>query len=1017
MRNQRFGIRDIVAERERAADRYKALTTGLGQQNRATLAAIRGEEPDLEDAAHATTEGTREHTTYVPDVEMQSLEDGSVPQDGDDEWEDVVEEESISYAIRDVLDAHTSVRVTRDTRTWAQRLRAVDENWKPKIPLLVAAYLRWKHPSAAPTGGESHAADTQSTQDLCASPEEPDILPSSTSSECPSPEAQQHDVPPSATSAFTIDVIDLYTGATSANIPVAGDQTAAEALVMAGYLGTTPVFPSLAVSLKTLELLRVIRLFKASFSIEAFAKMICYMYYIPYRRHYRTGLSDAFDIYLTIQQRVEQQIMAALGRETSDWRPIHGCPPCSYEVEGEKKPTWNRMLVLDGNNSLKRMATTGGRTVGDTRLFESDYFLARDYVNTFAKEVKSRQEQRKPDLPESDHDDSGDEGPSEQPDGGAYPTDSDAAKPAPCARHWKAAASDDSKRMWGMFDETGIFACACRHAMIVWLVDMVRSGELAKYPLAIVAKILDKIPGKKLIGYDIGCAFGDTVLHTSLKSAFEASGSRFCVNAFHGYSHSYDCQVQHHPNVIAGIGLEEMETLERIFSASNQLAPVIRYASTYRRLSFIHAFFRHWDSEKYANIGLFLYNNYVQALDIIEKHSEAVAATLRDLGITSEQLAEYDREERKYFVRLQDEDEANLWTIAYVEALQDLTKAREELEDTSARFRNRAPRDEDGDVRLTFLVPQSGATDYAGDLSATRRLERSRRVLLERVDRLTAEAIAIESEFHVRSRWQPGDEQYMKTLEYINNRRYYRALGKVQRLVIQRLFELHRLNLAQTGYKARTYLAKSLQRRCKAIRNAVTSYNAAAIQMNPPRAALDWDRVSHYTFLEEFPLLQETRNEVLEKPWTRPEVRALIRLSRRLERAHEEIQNANREVRRMHTWIRDEEVLFRQVGSKLQGESSVLYGAFVEFCKHRRAANARNLAYIQQIYGLKGFSGTVGAGRHVNGADRTGLPDPSAGAESQHVLRELTEGVGFHEEDGTAGEVSAIIDYLASLST
>ena len=130
--------------------------------------------------------------------------------------------------------------------------------------------------------------------------------------------------------------------------------------------------------------------------------------------------------------------------------------------------------------------------------------------------------------------------------------------------------------------------------------------------------------------------------------------------------------------------------------------------------------------------------------------------------------------------------------------------------DASARFRNRTPHGEDGAVELTFLAPQSGATDYAGDLSATRRLERSRRVLLERVDRLTAEVIAIEDEFHVTSRWEPGDEQFMKTVEYINNRRYYCALGKVQRLVVQRLFELHRLNLAQTGKFASFSLFASL---------------------------------------------------------------------------------------------------------------------------------------------------------------------------------------------------------------
>ena len=183
--------------------------------------------------------------------------------------------------------------------------------------------------------------------------------------------------------------------------------------------------------------------------------------------------------------------------------------------------------------------------------------------------------------------------------------------------------------MWGTFDETGIFACVCRHARILWLVNMVWSGEpyviiqssmfltlfiafdSAKYPLMIVAKILEMISGKKLIGYDIGCAFGDTVLYTMLKGVFKASGSHFYMNAFHGYSHSYDCQVQHHLNVIDGIGLEEMETLERIFSASNQLAPITRYSSAYCRISFIHTFFRQWDSEKYTNISLFLHNNYI----------------------------------------------------------------------------------------------------------------------------------------------------------------------------------------------------------------------------------------------------------------------------------------------------------------------------------------------------------------------------------------------------------------------
>jgi hypothetical protein len=49
---------------------------------------------------------------------------------------------------------------------------------------------------------------------------------------------------------------------------------------------------------------------------------------------------------------------------------------------------------------------------------------------------------------------------------------------SPCWKNWKAAAAEEKKRMWGIFDETGIFACACRHGHILWFADMVRSGEL-----------------------------------------------------------------------------------------------------------------------------------------------------------------------------------------------------------------------------------------------------------------------------------------------------------------------------------------------------------------------------------------------------------------------------------------------------------------------------------------------------------------------------------------------------------
>ena len=128
------------------------------------------------------------------------------------------------------------------------------------------------------------------------------------------------------------------------------------------------------------------------------------------------------------------------------------------------------MFAVDGNDSLKRIARIGSRDVGDTRCFSnSDYYIPAEEVDEWARETRSA-------LPagaDSDNDDS---------DGGndgdtAEQGDNTGVDPGPCANNWKAAQSDSKKRMWGVFAETGLFASACRHGFILWIADMIRSGE------------------------------------------------------------------------------------------------------------------------------------------------------------------------------------------------------------------------------------------------------------------------------------------------------------------------------------------------------------------------------------------------------------------------------------------------------------------------------------------------------------------------------------------------------------
>jgi hypothetical protein len=125
------------------------------------------------------------------------------------------------------------------------------------------------------------------------------------------------------------------------------------------------------------------------------------------------------------------------------------------------------MYAIDGNDSLKRIARIGSRNIGDTRCFlDSDYYIPSEEVDKWAGEVKSRGHAEE-DADDDWKDDEEERG----------PLDGEGSDPGPCANNWKAAQSDSKKRMWGMFAETGLFASACRHGLILWIADMIRSGE------------------------------------------------------------------------------------------------------------------------------------------------------------------------------------------------------------------------------------------------------------------------------------------------------------------------------------------------------------------------------------------------------------------------------------------------------------------------------------------------------------------------------------------------------------
>lgn len=122
----------------------------------------------------------------------------------------------------------------------------------------------------------------------------------------------------------------------------------------------------------------------------------------------------------------------------------------------------------------------------------------------------------------------------------------------------------------------------------------------AKYPLAIVNRLLDLFGERILVGYDIGCGFSATANNSStLGPRLCAMRAHLCVNAFHGHAHCRSCQVQWHPLYTKGTGLEDFEGCERVFSESNKVAGVTRHASVFHRRQAILRHFHRWNGDKY----------------------------------------------------------------------------------------------------------------------------------------------------------------------------------------------------------------------------------------------------------------------------------------------------------------------------------------------------------------------------------------------------------------------------------
>ncbi|KAI6007027.1 hypothetical protein EDD15DRAFT_2383928 [Pisolithus albus] len=698
------------------------------------------------------------------------------------------------------------------------------------------------------------------------------------------------------------------------------DRYLTSALVRHGLIPCSPINPKVAVTVHALELYHTARRRCPHLSIQAYVKSLCDMHGVPFHNHRSRQFSIALDVYLRILALVSNLVCRALQRDQPDWRLKHCCPACTYKLEDEPPMRFKMLFAQDGNDSLKRVATrvldgnlddTGPPAASlpaSEYAFHHEQYLTREFVERFASDRQNGH---------SIIDEDG--------DGNL------------CAERWKNMKDSVTRRMWDVFDETGAFIAVCRHGFCLLIADMVQSGEQSKYALAVTSKLLDAFGSDLGGGYDIG------ILGEQARSLNYTS----LVNAFHGHAHNRLCQLDNLTTYVEGLGLEDLEGCERAFSKSNALAPSTRYASIFHRRQAIACYFEYNDEmEVYANLAKFLLNNYKQASDLLSNGRATLERLMCELGVSDPATFKlWLDEEQVYLNSLLREPVEETLQMEYWQRLVNLAGSRKNLETILSTW--------------TVITPDNAAS-IRSDGGATRKAETMRRHAQENYEKDLKAVHELEGRLEITRRWVPEDEEWQVAARLVANRKYQRALDNVERLVVSRIFELSKMNQSGTGYKLRKHIGKALQTRSAAIRAALSQYNAAAKALG--RRALEFDEVVEYAFLADFDLLRDTRQDVSTRPWASPTARLAINTFFKLCRAEEEVVRLNVEIRRIVTYLVDEDRYLRACEALYRETHPALAHQISRFHAIRSRFTPLHLRSLEKISHLPGFSGTLTPG-------------------------------------------------------
>lgn len=187
--------------------------------------------------------------------------------------------------------------------------------------------------------------------------------------------------------------------------------------------------------------------------------------------------------------------------------------------------------------------------------------------------------------------------------------------------------------------------------------------------------------------------------------------------------------------------------------------------------------------------------------------------------------------------------------------------------------------------------------------------------------------------------------------------------------------------------------------------------------MTPCRPTLTWDNVVEYAFLADFDLLRDSRQDIRERPWTKPACRVAMDQYFKQMRAQEEITRLNVEIPRVITFMQDETAFLLRKEKETALTDPILAFQISSYRHEQGRFYDLHMRRFSKLASMPGFTGSLKPGVSID-TSRHAAQDPDAMPvdDVQPIgprVEDSPEATGDDDADDVADDEDNEVDRLA----